>query len=187
MAVVKEKAFREDLYYRINVIPISMVPLRHREADVLEIATYFLKQFSAKEGKSFEAIDPDAEHTLLSYTWPGNVRELRNVIRNVVVLHDQKIVKKTHLPDSIITNTTAMVGDDQNAVQGMTGADAVAHALVSSGQFRVRPLWIAEREVIEAAIDHFGGNIPKAAAALEVSPSTIYRKRHTWRDMDAEV
>jgi len=187
MTMVKEKAFREDLYYRINVIPVSMVPLRHREADVLEIATYFLHQFSEKEGKSFEAIDPDAEHTLLSYTWPGNVRELRNVIRNVVVLHDQKIVKKAHLPDTLIASTSALVGDDKNSVQKTTDSGTVAHVPVSSGQFRVRPLWVAEREVIEAAIDHFGGNIPKAAAALEVSPSTIYRKRHTWRDLDAEA
>jgi len=187
-SVIQEKQLREDLYYRINVIPVSMVPLRHREADVLEIASYFLEQYSVTEGKNFESIDPDAEQALLSYPWPGNVRELRNVIRNIVVLHNQVVVKRAHLPELLLAEPL-QDGRDFTGGETLRGSSSVGDPRGSGlgDESAVRPLWIAERETIEAAIDHFGGNIPKAAAALEVSPSTIYRKRHGWRDLDAEA
>ena len=86
-AEVKAGRFREDLYYRLHVIPILLPPLRERGEDVLQIARRFLAEFAKEEGKRFDGFTPQAERLLLEYDWPGNVRQLQNVVRNIVVLH----------------------------------------------------------------------------------------------------
>src|SRR5690606_19723556 len=95
---VEEGRFREDLYYRLHVIPIHMPPLREREADVLELAQHFLKLFSREESRSFKGFTPEAQAALAAYDWPGNVRQLQNVIRQVVVLNDAELVDVGMLP-----------------------------------------------------------------------------------------
>jgi two-component system repressor protein LuxO len=95
---VEEGRFREDLYYRLHVIPIRLPPLREREDDVLEIARHFLEAYAREEGKSFRRFDPAAEQVIRSYGWPGNVRQLQNAIRNTVVLHDGEVVTPAMLP-----------------------------------------------------------------------------------------
>jgi two-component system repressor protein LuxO len=90
--------FREDLYYRLHVIPIQMPALRERKEDVLLLARHFLFRFAEEEGRAFRELLPAAEEVFLSYDWPGNVRELQNVIRNVVVLHTGEKVAVDMLP-----------------------------------------------------------------------------------------
>ncbi len=90
--------FREDLYYRLHVLPIAMPPLRERGDDILALANTFLKSYAAQEKKSFTGFDPDAAERLLKFSWPGNVRQLQNIVRNLVVLNDGGEVTVTMLP-----------------------------------------------------------------------------------------
>ena len=91
-SAIKEGKFREDLYYRLNVIPITLPPLRERPADIAELARFFMKRFSSETKKAFTEISREAEDKLIRYRWPGNVRELANVIERAVVLgHGPKV------------------------------------------------------------------------------------------------
>ena len=94
---VEEEKFREDLYYRLNVLTIKLPPLRERRDDILVLAKYFLNKYSKEVGKKIKGFSKDAEEALLSYQWPGNVRELINVIRKAVVLTEDKVIREKDL------------------------------------------------------------------------------------------
>ena len=97
-AEVQKGRFREDLYYRLHVIPIDLPPLRERGDDMLEIARHFLTRYAQEEGKGFTGFTEAAEEIILSFDWPGNVREMQNVMRQIVVLNDGEIVDPDMLP-----------------------------------------------------------------------------------------
>jgi len=212
---VEEGRFREDLYYRLHVIPVHLPPLRDREDDVLSIAQQFLLDYAAEEGKSFSRFHPDVEQVFRAYSWPGNVRQLQNVIRNVVVLHDGDQVTLSMLPSPLNQSAQSLHpqqrpvpaasqgsghgaghGAGHGGGQGMmehgrsfgqhdgqpgSGQGSVAVMTQAAPEPRqVRPLWQVEKEAIEEAIAACDGNIPRAAALLEISASTIYRKRMAW-------
>ncbi len=178
---VEAGRFREDLYYRLHVIPIALPPLREREGDVLPIARRFLADFSSEEGKDFAGFSPESEARLSAYHWPGNVRQLQNVIRNIVVLHQGKLVTPDMLPPPL-DNPVAEAPSPAPAAnpQPWTGEERRAAIAIRT----IRPLWMVEKEAIEQAIALCDGSIPKAAALLEVSPSTIYRKRLSWEGQE---
>jgi two-component system repressor protein LuxO len=168
---VRAGRFREDLYYRLHVIPIALPPLRERGDDILRIAEAFLARFATEEGKRFRGLAPDARAALLAHTWPGNVRELENAIRTAVVLHDGEVLEAAMLPAQVRR------GGGRTPPQSATPPQPVEP---DQGSRLIRPLIEVEREAIERAIALCGGNIAKAAAHLGVSPSTIYRKRASW-------
>ncbi len=172
---VNDGRFREDLYYRLNVIPINLPPLRDRNSDVILIARHFLKIFNAEENKEFTQFDNDVEKFFLGYAWPGNVRQLQNAVRNIIVLNKGTDISINMLPKDIIgdsspTETASSVVQHSNLKE--------EHKDIS--QMDIKPLWLVEKEAITQAIEACGGNIPKAAAMLDVSPSTIYRKKQSW-------
>ena len=101
MAEVQAGRFREDLYYRLYVVPVELPPLRDRGDDVLMIARHFLTKFAKEERRRFHAYAPDAERMLRAYNWPGNVRQLQNVVRNIVVLHDGDLVTAAMIPPPV--------------------------------------------------------------------------------------
>jgi two-component system repressor protein LuxO len=101
-AEVEAGRFREDLYYRLYVVPVEMPPLRDRGDDVLLVARHFLGAFAKEEGKRFRGFARDAEAALATYAWPGNVRQLQNVVRNIVVLHDGDRVERAMLPPMLL-------------------------------------------------------------------------------------
>ncbi|WED20897.1 sigma-54 dependent transcriptional regulator [Vibrio sp. JC009] len=173
---VQEGRFREDLYYRLYVIPLHLPPLRDRGEDVVEIAYSLLGYMSMEEGKDFARFDSEVEAQFVNYEWPGNVRQLQNVIRNAVVLNNGKQITLNMLPPPLnqLSTKIASIPDGRNDEEETT-------SLSSSEVF---PLWMVEKRTIEQAIDAFDGNIPKAANALEVSPSTIYRKIQSWNKKD---
>ncbi|MCG6943625.1 MAG: sigma-54 dependent transcriptional regulator [Thiohalocapsa sp.] len=176
LAEVAAGRFREDLFYRLHVIPIQLPPLRDREGDILELANSFLARHAQEEGKRFTGFDADVEAVFLAYAWPGNVRQLQNVIQNVVVLYDGERVTRHMLPpplDSI---------DPSAPVGSAPPRPAAALRRPPANGSPIRPLKDIEREAIEQAIAYYNDNIPQAAAALGVSPSTIYRKKQTWDD-----
>lgn len=169
---VKAGRFREDLYYRLHVIPVLLPPLRERGDDVVAIARRFLQQFAREEGKHFIDFNHESVQMLLNYDWPGNVRQLQNVVRNIVVLHEGEKVLPAMFPPPL------------NNVSSIPQIGAVSSHLVDDQQQgieTIRPMWIVEKETIENAIAACDGNIPQAAGLLELSPSTIYRKRLAWQ------
>jgi DNA-binding NtrC family response regulator len=168
---VRAGRFREDLYYRLHVIPIEMPPLCDRADDVINLAEAFLQRFAREERKKFKAFTPESQDRLLAYEWPGNVRELENAVQQIAVLHDGDAVTLEMLPSTVCESGLKM-SDRQ---QTKPGGDKIEEAAAVQ-----QPLWKIERDAIEKAIAACGGSIPKAAALLEVSPSTIYRKRESW-------
>lgn len=206
---VRKGEFREDLYYRLHVIPIGLPPLRKRGEDVLIIARQFLLKFAEEEEKDFQRFSPETEQLFLKYGWPGNIRQLQNVVRNIVVLNNAPEVELSMLPPPLDNpeqalrqpvevfrqeqpwNVTPIVASAQTIEGTKTSSVAmnvIRKMLVEqsegpSDEQQIKELWRVEMETIETAIRVCGNNIPKAAKRLGVSPSTIYRKRQTWKDM----
>lgn len=174
LAEVQAARFREDLYYRLHVIPLALPPLRDRGDDVIEIARSFLFDYAREEGKVLAAFTPEVEARLRAYDWPGNVRQLQNVIRNVVVLNDGAQVTLDMLPP--------MGGPDASAAS--CAACGLPSADLPEGDDAVQPLWQVEKEMIRKALRLTGDDVPRAALMLEISPSTIYRKLQQWRIAD---
>jgi len=175
LEAVNNGKFREDLYYRLHVVPIHLPPLRERGEDIIEIANNFLITYAKEEQKSFSNFSPEVDVIFRSYNWPGNVRQLQNVIRNIVVLHDDKSVTVDLLPPPL--NSALNDSEIASLVRNTSTTDNLAP---SEENNEIRPLADVERETIERAIELCDGNIPKAAALLDVSPSTIYRKKQGW-------
>jgi DNA-binding NtrC family response regulator len=168
---VRRGHFREDLYYRLYVVPIHMPPLRERGEDIVEIAEAALFRFAQEEGRKFHGLDPSVRNLMLSLPWPGNVRQLLNVVRNVVVLNEGGWVTPDMLPPGLAAEGRPADPEPQPvpSSEAMT-----ANSLLGL------PLAEAERRLIEATLALHGGSIPKAARVLDVSPSTLYRKIEAW-------
>lgn len=184
---VREGRFREDLFYRLHVIPVRMPPLREREADVLMIATHFLQQLSAQAGKQFDGFSPDAAEAIRRYPWPGNVRQLQNAMQQVVVLNDGVTVESDMLPDPVTSGhldagTPAVASVSSIAPQAARTSPQQAHV---TRRLEIEPLWLTEKNAVEAAIESCDGNINQAAGLLEVAPSTLYRKLQSWKKLQA--
>lgn len=177
---VRAGRFREDLYYRLHVIPISMPALRDRDDDIMLIANNFLKRFSREEAKQYDGFSPIAESIFRQYSWPGNVRELQNVVRNIVVLNQGGIIDVKQLPPPL-DSFSATVAPATKAVPKTRRRRSKANAgLLATTLADIRPMAEIEKLFIENAIALCDGNVPKAAALLELSPSTIYRKKIAW-------
>ena len=170
-AEIEAGRFRADLYYRLHVIPIHLPPLRQREEDVIEIAEHLLSGISRAEERSFRGFDADARAHLREYSWPGNVRELENVVRNVVVLNDGGIATADMLPVGMNADMLPVPANDPVKIRTSEGT--------------TRPLHDIERDAIQAALDACDGHVPRAAALLQISPSTIYRKMQGWGEDSA--
>lgn len=173
---VKEGRFREDLYYRLAVIPLEMPPLRKRGTDIRLLADAFLARFSTEVGKTFSPLSAAHYAALEKYPWPGNVRELQNVFLRAVLLNNGPELPVSALPvassvhpggefmaDPTRPGTASALADEH--------CDDLAHVLAG------RTLDEIERIAIEAAIEVADGNLAAAAQALGISVSTIYRKR----------
>ncbi|TQV73780.1 sigma-54-dependent Fis family transcriptional regulator [Aliikangiella marina] len=179
---VERGEFREDLYYRLNVISVGLPPLRERGEDILLLAKHFVKRFNAELGKHIDGFTPAAEEKLMQYHWPGNVRQLQNLLHGVVVLNEGPLIDANAINvdiqcdfEELEQRVAASIEPQDNQQNTTESASQVPH------KSEIKPLWLSEKESIEAAINAFEGNIPRAAAALEVSPSTLYRKIQSWK------
>lgn len=172
MEAVRRGEFREDLYYRLFVVPVHMPPLRDRGDDILEIARSALDRFAQEEGRRFDGFSDEVCDLFMAYPWPGNVRQLLNVIRNIVVLNDGGMVGLDMLPDSLRS------GQDQD--ESPHPAPALALRQPRMDDLIGRSLAEIERMVIEETIARHGGSVSKAARVLELAPSTLYRKLEGW-------
>lgn len=169
--LVESNRLRPDLFYRLNVLPIKLKPLCERPNDIVTLANTFLHLFTEQEEKTFKGINPDAEQAMLEYDWPGNAGQLQNVIRRIVVMHEGPKITYDML-STVLSETGG-----SNAIR-LT--DPAPKCQAQAGTPMVEPFWLQERRIIEDAVNACHGNISQAAAALEISPSTIYRKRLAW-------
>ncbi|MEZ8061604.1 MULTISPECIES: sigma-54-dependent transcriptional regulator [Vibrio] len=217
---VEEGRFREDLYYRVHVVPIEMPPLRERGSDILTLANHFLKLYAKQDKKKFKSIDKETQTQLKRYPWPGNVRQLQNVIRNIVVLNNETSVTIEMVPPPInrmdiatpksVTSIRNVASPSVAAPQETAVSETrlspippeellhtstthdhkmpAQHAPITppltTSDGAIRPMWQIEREAIQHAINHCDGNVLSAAVLLELSPSTVYRKKQAWESED---
>jgi two-component system response regulator AtoC len=170
-AEVKAGRFREDLYYRLHVLPIHVAPLRERSKDVLPLARHFLTHFARTQGTNELTLSTAAEQKLLQWTWPGNVRELENVLQRAVVLSQNTTIEPT---DIAFGAATGPVGVLQG---GIASIPAALPALAN------RPLADIEREAILETLASTGGNKTEAARRMGVSARTLSNKMKLWRQL----
>ena len=146
--------FRQDLYYRLNVVSIELPPLRERAEDISLLAAYFTSKYSEKVNRRVAGISPKARACLLRYPWPGNVRELENAIERAVVLGSTELILPEDLPDSILEEA------------------ASAEEPVTALHDGIRE---AKKKIIEQAIEQANGNYTEAAGLLGVHPNHLFR------------
>jgi DNA-binding NtrC family response regulator len=158
-AIMEEGRFREDLFYRLNVIPLAMPPLRERGSDVLLLAYHFIEQFAGRLGKNVAGISATAAEKLLEYSWPGNVRELRNAIERAIALTRNEKLVVEDLPAKIRTYRRADLP---------AGSGNDSDALVSLAQI--------EQRYILHVLEAVGNNRTRAAKILGLDRKTLYRK-----------
>jgi len=159
---VAEGRFREDLYFRLNVVPIEVPPLRERAGDIELLGQHFIDHFCRDLGRPPVRLHPEALRTMVAYAWPGNVRELKNVIERVVLLEAEDEIRPEHLPAEL--------------TRGPAGPAAVAPASRPFPPGVVRPLVEIERLAIEHALGVCEGNKTRAAQLLGISRQTLRTK-----------
>jgi len=155
-ALVHDGKFREDLYYRLDVVPLRIPALRERQEDIALLATYFLTQNAELSGRALPTISADALRVLESHSWPGNVRELKNLIERLMVMTSGMTIDA----DGIRPELTPLYPGDP--IQSLVNAHL--------------PLDTLEDRYIAGVLRHTGGNKPKAAAILKIDISTLYRR-----------
>ena len=147
--------FREDLYYRLNVVSIELPPLRDRAEYIPLLARHFLETHAARQGRSFEGFDDDADRAMSRYPWPGNVRELENAIQRAIALAKGKRIGAEDLALPRVGGRTAGPG---------------------------RTLKEMERELVLKTLDALGGNVSEAARTLGVSRRWLHYRLRDWKD-----
>ena len=187
--LTKEGKFREDLYYRLNVFPVFVPPLRERVEDIPALSEYFVTRFAAEENKHIAGFTPEALELLNSYSWPGNVRQLENTVFRAVVLCDEEMLDVADFPQiagamgitprerkplPAATDTARPSPRPAIAPQprpaspyGISATDAAGH---------MRKLEDIEAEIIKMAIDRYSGRMSEVARRLGIGRSTLYRK-----------
>ncbi len=158
---VREKRFREDLYYRINVVKILVPPLRDRTEDIPLLVSHFLTRYSLEIGRNVKGVDPELMQHLTHYPWPGNVRELQNVLKRAITLTEHEILTINDLPEEVVVG----------------GVDSQNHGPNVQGFFKLRSQKLAsfEHEYLKELLTRFRGDVAKAAVEAMVPRGTFYR------------
>ena len=191
IAEVREGRFREDLFYRLHVIPLRMPPLRERGTDIILLAEHFLKNFNKREGRSFTGFSDASKDLVQRYPWPGNVRQLQNAMQQIIVLNNAERVEPDMLPEAVSRGTLEPTYQLRSPVTTRldNSGDETSHVSTRLSHVvrrqQIEPLWITEKFAIESAIEACAGNVNRAAGLLEVAPSTIYRKLQSWKQASA--
>jgi DNA-binding NtrC family response regulator len=162
---VEDGRFREDLFYRLNVIAVQLPPLRHRKEDIPALAAHFVDKYSRENSKPVEGVTPDAMQALMDYDWPGNVRELENVIERGVVLTSGTRIGRDLIPDHVRTSPSFHVPHLAVPPEGISLKEVIASF---------------ERRLIESTLESTGGVQKEAARLLGLKPTTLNEmiKRH---------
>lgn len=174
-SAVREKSFREDLYYRLKVIPIMIPPLRERREDIYLLVRHFLNHFNQQFNKRFKDVDEEAYRKILTYPWPGNIRELKNMIERIVLLEDDEILRVEHLPANIRTESSP--GDEYSISK--TLEMSLGRPFAEEGIEFEELLSRIEKELITKAMREAGQNQSKAARLLRLNRDKLrYRLKN---------
>jgi DNA-binding NtrC family response regulator len=189
---VENARFREDLYFRLQVIPIEIPPLRARKSDIAQLLRHFVERFAKEMGRAPARIHPEAERLLTDYAWPGNVRELRNVIERIVLLESDDEIRPEHLPSEIVRppgmagGIGSAAGEGAASGAGAGGAHAGAAATTGGAGGGAGSVWFSpgvvmplaevEMRAIQHALGCEKGNKTRAAQALGISRQTLRTK-----------
>lgn len=184
---VRQGIFREDLYYRLNVMPVFLPPLRERQADIPLLVEHFLEIFSGQFNKTFERISEEVIDLFMSYSWPGNVRELRHILEHACILSPGSEISLRHMRRDLVDQMRASLFISPTATMPPAGApqpittleQGSVSALFESGETPPRPRKADRQDVLDA-LDRCGGNKAKAARQLGIHRATLYRKLKTW-------
>jgi DNA-binding NtrC family response regulator len=189
--LVKHGAFREDLFYRLHVLPLTIPSLRMRREDIPHLLRHFLARFSAEENRTIGGISGEAVAHLVQLDWPGNIRQLENAVYRAVVmsegdqlgLSDFPQVMGQAVPDTPIEHSEPLVVAPSTAPAMVSGSDIPIAPLGGAGTLsmltaagEVRPLEDMEAEIIRFAISHYRGQMSEVARRLKIGRSTLYRK-----------
>ncbi len=159
---IKKGAFREDLYYRLNVIPLDVPPLRERPDDIPRLVRHFLQEFSAEYGQKPKTIEDDALAFFVRYAWPGNVRELRNIIERLIIMAPGPVLTVNDIPSP--------VGGTQRALEGAAARVRTHATTLKDARMEF------EREFITQKLKENSGNVSRTADAIGVERSNLHRK-----------
>lgn len=173
LGLVTQGRFRQDLYYRLNVMQVTIPPLRDRRSDILLVFQYFLDDMCRKMGKVINEVDDDVLRCLCAYNWPGNVRELQNIVERTILVVEDGHVTVSHLPQEVNSLNPDDRGDGWE--WGPRSVIAVAHETYAR-ENRKRAMEEKEKEKIIQTLDNNGGNVSKTALSLGISRNTLYRR-----------
>ena len=167
---IKQKNFREDLYYRLNVIPLYLPPLRERREDIPLLANHFLSKYVKNQNSSVREISPEAMDLLSDYDWPGNVRELENIIENIVTLTENKVILKQDLSGKLGPKTGLAADKEEKRDQTQT------QVLPEDEKPFKEKTAEFEKELINQALESAQGNISRAARELKITRQDLQYK-----------
>ncbi len=174
---VSEGSFREDLFYRLNVITITLPPLRERKEDIRELVKHFLKKYSAELRTEKKVLSKEAEQLLISHNWPGNVRELENTIKRLLVLSPDSIISSENTKEAIDSQTGgyAQTETTQRKTEELVSM-MVENSDFSSQNVHKQVIGKVEKQLIETILVKTGGNMKQAAAILGINRNTLSKK-----------
>lgn len=167
---VRNRTFREDLFFRLNVISVEMPPLRHRQNDLVRIADYYTEHFAAQVGRKLHGISEAAKRRIASYSWPGNLRELRNAIERAVILANTDQLEADDFPIEVHGGSSS-ASSSSAGVQGMPSANGLDFSA-----WQGMTLQQIEEAYIKQTLDT-AGSLAEAAVILGIDQATLYRKR----------
>lgn len=165
---VQTGRFREDLYFRLNVLPITLMPLRERPQDILPMAEYFIQKIAVSDGLSIKSLAPDAKAYLIKNPWSGNVRELEGLIHRALVLSDTDIIDRAVI-EQIHESSSVRPAIERRAIPAL-------HINMRKPDGSFKSMEEIENEAMHTALTHFENNITRASDALGIAKSTFYRK-----------
>jgi nitrogen regulation protein NR(I) len=168
-AEIESGAFREDLFYRLNVVPIDLPPLRERESDIPPLLDAFLAKYNARLGKAVRAVADDAVAALLRYRWPGNVRELENVVERTLLFAESDLIELADLPAGVRSPNAASMRSGATRLPLDTGTASLKE-VVRQATAEI------EKELIAKALETTGGNVTRAARLLGISRKGLQNK-----------
>jgi two-component system, NtrC family, response regulator AtoC len=172
-ALIADGRFREDLYYRLAVVPISLPPLRERKGDIPLLVAHFVKKYDRRLGKRVVGVDEEAMQMLLAYSWPGNIRELENLMERSVLFADGPVIEGSSLPDALRERPAGA----QTPIAAVGPLGAIAAPSGASMKEIVRQAQAElERELITRALEETGGNVTRAAKRLQISRKSLQVK-----------
>ena len=168
---IENGTFREDLFYRLNVVPIELPPLRDRTEDIPPLVMHFVERFNERLNRSVTEVTTAALEILCAYPWPGNIRELENIVERTLLFSDGPIVDVAQLPPDIIAKVK-----DSPTPAGARAAAEIAGEDTSMKDIVRRATSEIERNLITKALDDTGGNVTHAARALKISRKSLQIK-----------